>query len=138
MPFSEVPEGVITEGEFVYEVLRKQTKKEHKVTGACIDDERRLEAKLTLKGPQWFKKSTKEQKIQLQSLRGCLAVIAYRECDFKTLVLEKKFSNLENRTVATYVKYPKELENGNGVWITLGPMYNLEREEIRKIGGEIS
>ena len=62
MPFSEVPEGVITEGEFVYEVLRKQTKKEHKVTGACIDEERRLASKLMLKGPQGFKKFPKNKR----------------------------------------------------------------------------
>ena len=48
--------GVIKEGEFVYEMVRKQTKQEHKVTGSCIDEDRRLEGKLMLKGSQGFKK----------------------------------------------------------------------------------
>ena len=63
---------------------------------------------------------------------GRLAVIAYRKWDFKTLLLEKKFSNLENGTAATYVKYPKELGNGHGVWRTLGPMNKLEKREENK------
>ena len=99
---------------------KKTSKREHKVTGSCIDEERKLEAKLLLKGSQGFKRNPpKEPKIQLQSLRGCLAVIAYRKWDFKTSVLEKKFPNISNRTVVTYVKYPKELGNGHGVWRTL-------------------
>ena len=131
--------GGVSEGEFVYEAVSKQIKQERKVTGSCIDEERRLEAKLAIKGPQGFKKIPKEPRIQLQSLRGRLAVIAYPKWDFKTLVLGKIFSNLENRTAVAYVKYPKELESGNGVWGTLGPICNRERGvEIRRISREIS
>ena len=67
--------------------------------------------------------------IQLQSLRGCLAVIAYRKWDFKILVLGMKSFNLGRRIVATYVQYPKEQENGNGVWRTFEHVDNLEKRD---------
>ena len=112
---------------------KKTSKREHKVTGSCIDEERKLEAKLLLKGSQGFKRnSPKEPKIQLQSLRGRLSVVAYRKWNFKTSVLEKKSFILENRTVITYVQPPKELGSGNGVWGTSEPMYNLEEWEANR------
>ena len=129
----EVPEGgIIREWEFAHEVVRKQTKEEYKVTGACIDEERKLEAKFLLKGSQGKENSAKETKIQLQSLRGRLSVVAYRKWNFETLVLEKKSPILENRTVITYVQPPKELGSGNGVWGTSEPMYNLEEWEANR------
>ena len=113
-------------------MVRKQTKEENEITGACIDEERKLEANLLLKRSQEFKKIPKGPTIQLQSLRVRLAVIAYRKWDFKILVLGKQSFNLENIIVATYVQRPKELENGNGVWITFEPIDNLvKREENR-------
>ena len=74
-------------GGFFYEATRKQTKGEYKVTGACIGEERKSDGELLLKRSQEFGKNPKEPTIQLQSLRGRLAVIAYRKWDFKTLAL---------------------------------------------------
>ena len=77
-----------------------------------------------------FSQRTKDTITESQ---GRIAVIAYRKRDFKTLVLGNKVSNAENKTVVTYVKYPKkELGNGNGVWRTLGPTNKLVRREYNE------
>ena len=61
-----------------------------------------------------------------------MAVIAYRKWDFKILGLGGKFSNSENRREVTYVRYPKELEHGNGIRRVSAPVDKLGESEINK------
>ena len=61
-----------------------------------------------------------------------MAVIAYRKWDFKILGLGRKFSNSENRREVTYVRYPKELEHGDGIRRVLGPIDKLGERGVNK------
>ena len=86
-----------------------------------------------LKGPQDQKGDyPREPKIQLQSLRGRLAVIAYRKWNFKILRAEKKFYNSEERREIACARYPKETENVDGVWRVLGPRGKPGEREINR------
>ena len=96
-------------GEFVYKIKRKQLKGGHIVTGACIDEKRKLVERLCLERSQEFaNKNSTESTIQLQSLRGCLTVIAYRRWNFRALVVPNGSIKQEKQGLATYIQFPKK------------------------------
>ena len=114
--FKEVPKGG-NNRKWICVWNKKGKKSWQGVAGDCIDTELRLGAKLRLKRPRGQKgKHPKEPKIQLQSLRGCLAVIAYRKWDFEILGIEKRTPNSESRIEIAYSRYPGEVESGDGIW----------------------
>ena len=102
------------------------------ITGACIDGNRKLDAQLCLGRSQVFvNKNLRTSTVQLQSLRGCLAVIPYRRWNFRTLDVSKASIKQERQGSETYIQFPKEIENGDGAWKSFGSIPNLE-ERLRK------
>ena len=73
--------------------------------------------------------------IQLQSLGGFLTVIAYRRWDFRTPEASNVARKQEKKGSATYIQFPKEIDNGNGAWKSFGSISNLEERVCEK--GEI-
>ena len=45
--------------------------------------------------------------------------------------VDKKIPNSESRIEIAYERYPKEVENGNGVWRVSGHIDKLKEEEIK-------
>ena len=54
IPFSAIPEWIYPREEFVYKVKRKQINDGHTVTGTCIGEKRKLEARLRVQRSQGF------------------------------------------------------------------------------------
>ena len=74
-----------------------------------------------------MKENSIESMIQLQSLRGCLTVIAYRRWNFRTLVVSRASIKQEKPGLETYIQFPKEIENGVGFWKSSESRDNLEK-----------
>ena len=78
--------GALAEGLFVYAMGNKPISGGHKTTGAYFIENRKLDAGFFVK---WFQEfveaNASSQTAQLQSLRMCLAVIAYRMWNFRSV-----------------------------------------------------
>ena len=116
IPFSEIPEWAkLRAGRFSYNIKIKQRADPHERTVARIGENRILDARLRAKRSQEFaNKNSPTPTIQLQSLRSCMVVIAYRKWNFRTLDVSMVSLKFESHESETYIQFPKEIENGNG------------------------
>ena len=72
--------------------------------------------------------------IQLQRLRGCLAVIAYRRWNFRALEAPRESINQERKASGAYIKSTKEIGNVNWPWKSPESIPDLEERAYEKIG----
>ena len=88
----------------MYKIKNKQRADFHKKTGACIEEDRRLDSRSRFKRAQEdVGKNPSTPTIQLQSLRSCLAVIAYRNWNFRDLDVSMVTLKSESQEEETYI-----------------------------------
>ena len=107
--FQRFRKGSLIGGRFVYTIKNKQIAAGHKKTGAYLDENRKLDAGFCVKGFQEFVGSNEyAPTVQLQSIRLCLAVIAFRKCDFIVMDVSMAFLRSEPLKMDTYVQLQKK------------------------------
>ena len=84
--------GSLIEGRFVSAVGNKPISAGHTKTSAYVDENRKLDAILRVKGfREILDANASAPTVQLQSIRSVLAVIAYRRWDFRAMDVSRAF-----------------------------------------------
>ena len=97
-----------------------------KKAGTYVDENRKLDGRFSVKGFQEFAEpNASTPTVQLQSIRMCLAVIAYRKWNFRITGVSRDFLMSEPLERGTYVKLPQGVEKGNVARKLLTPLYWL-------------
>ena len=88
--------GSLIEGRFVYAVGNKPISAGRAKTGAYVDEYRKQDARFFVTWFQEFAESNASAPtVPLQSIRLCLAVIAYRMWNFRVMDVSRAFSMSE-------------------------------------------
>ena len=86
IPFSGIQEASLIGWRFVYTMENKPISSGRTKTGAYVDENRKSGARFCVKGRQEFAEpNASAPTVQLQSIRMCLAVIAYRKWNFRVM-----------------------------------------------------
>ena len=108
-----------------------------KKTGAYVGENRKLDAGFRVKGIREFAESNASSPtVQLQSLRMCLSVIAYRKWNSRAMNVSRAFVRSGPLELDTYAQLPRGVEKGNISWKLLKPVYGL-RAAGKDRGGNI-
>ena len=93
-----------------------------KGNGSYVGENRKLDARLWVERSKGFVQNNRPRPtIQLQSLRACLAVIAYRGRNFRTMDVSMATSISDQLEDGVYVKLPQWIEEGNIAWGVMEP-----------------
>ena len=106
--------GLLREGRFVYTIKNKPIADGHKNKGIVRRRESEIIREFRVGRLQEFaNKNTSTPTIQLQSLMICLAAIAYRRRNFRTMDVSRASFKLKPLVTETYIQLPQEIEKGN-------------------------
>ena len=127
MPFSEIPDGgSLIDGGFAYSVGNKPISAGHAKTGACVDENLKLDASFCVNGFQEFAApNASAPTVQVQRIRAALAVIAYRKRNFRAMGVSRAFSTSGPLKRDTYARLPSGVEKGNIARKLLKPLCGL-------------
>ena len=105
------------EGRFVYTIRNKPIAADHKRTGDYLDENRKLDARFCAKCFQEFvETNTSSPMVQLQIIRLCLAVIAYRRWDFRVMDISMALLRSAPLKWDTYAQLQKGVEGDKVAW----------------------
>ena len=98
----------LIEGRFAYTMGDTSTSTDHKRTCPYVGENRKLDSVFCVKGPREFAGAdTSSPTAQLQSIRLCLAVIAYQKWNFRVMDVPMASLNLEPLQRDTYAQLPQ-------------------------------
>ena len=118
--------GSLIEGRFVYTRENKPISDGHTKTGACVEENRKLDSRFRVKCFQEFVKTNESAPTaQLQIVRLLLAVIGYRKWNFRAVDVSRAFLRSVASKRDTFAKLPDVVEKDNVSWKLLKPLYGL-------------
>ena len=112
--FRKYRTGPLIEGRFAYAVKSNPISAGHTKTGTYVDENRKLDAILCVKGLGKFAEANASAPTaQLQIIRVALAVIAYRMWDFRAMGVARSFLRSGPLKRDAYARLPGGVEKGN-------------------------
>ena len=111
---------------FVYTVKNKPISAGRRKPVPVLMKNRKLDARFRAKCFQEFAESNASAPtVQLQIIRLCLSLIAYRKWNFRVSDVSRAIPRSEHLKREAYVKLPEGVEKGNSARKLLKPLYGL-------------
>ena len=124
---SAIPPGAqILTGRFVYTIKKKPVEKESDWAGAHVDWDRKLDARLCIRGfLEDLDKSASAPTVCINTIRSILSLVPVLGWDFRVLDISRAYLQSNDLFRTVYMKPPAQTEEDGVYWLVKKPVYGL-------------